>query len=97
MVLTTPAARRGLLALATAGVLMIAPVAAAGPAERRPEMYRLDGDLPGPAHPVGSKFEGIGVDRSLGVFYVPLPRRCGDESCMSTASSMRRWPVRRTT
>ena len=36
-------------------------------ADRRPEVYVLDGD---PGDPAGSKFEGIGVDRKQRTFYV---------------------------
>lgn len=36
-------------------------------AAERPDTYRLDGDATAPA---GSKFEGIGVDRTGGTFYV---------------------------
>ncbi|MFP5282902.1 MAG: SMP-30/gluconolactonase/LRE family protein [Actinomycetes bacterium] len=62
-------------ALLTAGALTAAPhttgaaLAVPEPAQAhlRPEVYRLNGD---PQDPQGSKFEGIGLDRRAGTFYV---------------------------
>ena len=59
---------RPLLAAVAVGALsttVLTPLPAM--ADGRPAVYQLEGD---PASPVGSKFEGIGVDQRRGLFYV---------------------------
>lgn len=58
---------RTLLAAAALGALSASHAAAPAMADSRPTTYQLDGDADSP---VGSKFEGIGVDERRGLFYV---------------------------
>ncbi len=67
---TTPHVR-SLLAAVAVGAFGVATVAMpSAMAHGRLTTYQLDGDAVSPAHPVGSKFEGIGADQRRGLFYV---------------------------